>query len=119
MSHAFAGPFEEADWVVQRRPLEEAEIHMGLESVDIAKGGILNAGSGTAIVQQLANVRATIAHALEPWLGHPTRRVSGGGEPGVDAGVAPHGAGEPHQLFHRGILARELTMSRLPRPGPR
>jgi hypothetical protein len=67
--HAFAGAFQQAGGVVERRSVEEANIHMNTESIDVPKRRITDARIGMAIVQKLANVRSAAAHLLKPWLG--------------------------------------------------
>lgn len=70
--HAFAISFQKAGWVVERRPIEEADIHMGAEGVDVPKRGISHARRGMAIVQKLANIGSAAAHLLKPWLADPS-----------------------------------------------
>jgi len=72
--------------IVQRRPVEEADIHVGTERVDVAERGVSHTRRGMPVLQKLANVRAAPAHPLEPWLGHAPQLMVRHGEPGVDAG---------------------------------
>jgi len=95
MPHVLAGAFQNAGPVVERRAVEEADVHMSTEGVDVPKRGLFHARSRTAVVQELANVRPTAAHAFKPRLRHPTQLVVGPGKPEVDAVVSPDGAGEP------------------------
>ena len=94
VSHAFAGAFQKAGPVVERRPVEEADIHVGTEGIDIRKRGIFHTGNGMTVVQEFANFRPAAAHAFEPWLRHPSQLVVGFTEPHVDAAVSLNGAGE-------------------------
>ena len=109
--HAFAGALQKAGRVVQRRPVEEADVRMRAEGVDVAKGGVTHAGRGMTVVQKLLNIHAAFAHALEPRLGQASQLLVGRGEPGVDPWVAPHGARKPHELAHQGRLPRPPVMS--------
>jgi len=93
--HALAGAFEKAGRVVERRPVEEADIHMGAEGVYVAKRRIFHARCGMAVVQKLANVRSTAAHLFKPRVGEPSEFVIRLGEPSVNARVSLNGAREP------------------------
>jgi len=62
MPHAFAGAFQKAFRVIERRTVEEADIHVSTEGVDIPEGHIFHARGGVAIVQKLAYVRTAAAH---------------------------------------------------------
>ena len=112
MPHAFAGAFQKAGRVVERRPVEEADIHMSAEGVDIPERRISHARGGMAIVQKLANVRSATAHLFKPWLGDPSQLVIGLGKPNVNAGVSPNGAWEPQELAHQARLPALPVMSR-------
>ena len=93
--HAFADAFQETGRVIKRRPVEEADIHMGTESVDIPKRCISHTRRGMTIVQKLANIRSAAAHLFKPSLGEPSQLVVRLGKPGVNAGVSPNGIWEP------------------------
>jgi hypothetical protein len=43
---------------------------MGAERIDITERGIACTSRGMTVLQQLANIRATVANPLEPWLCH-------------------------------------------------
>src|ERR1700722_1680092 len=94
-AHALTGAFEKAGRVVERRPVEEADIHMGAEGVYVAKRRIFHARCGRAVVQKLANVRSTAAHLFKPRVGEPSELVIRLGEPRVNASVSLNGAREP------------------------
>src|SRR6266851_2325312 len=64
--HAFAGTFKQAGRVVERRSVEEADIHMSSEGVDVPKRRVPHTRGGMAIVQKLANVRSAAAHLFKP-----------------------------------------------------
>lgn len=104
MPHAFAGSLQKAGRIVERRPVEEADIHMSTEGIDVAERRVSHARRGMAVVQKLANVRAATTHPLEPRLTDPSQLVVGLGEPGVDAGVSPDGGRETEEFAH-GIRA--------------
>ncbi len=87
MPHAFARAFQKAGWVVERRPMEEADIRMSPEGVDVAERRVSHARGGMAIVQKFANVGAATAHPFKPWLGDQPQLVVGLGKPSRDAGV--------------------------------
>ena len=93
--HAFAGTFQKVGPVVERRTVEEADIHVSTEGGDVGKRGIFHAGSRMTVVQEFANVRSAAAHAFEPRLRHRSQLVVGRNKPCVDAGVSLNGAGEP------------------------
>jgi hypothetical protein len=93
--HAFAGASQKAGRIVERRPVEEADIHMSTEGVDVAKRRISHARGGMAIVQKLANVRPAAAHLFKPWLGDQSQFVIRLGKPSVNARVSLNGAREP------------------------
>src|SRR5665213_4266714 len=112
--HALAGAVQKAGRIVERRPEEEAHIHMRAEGVDVPKGRVSHARRGMAIVQKLANVRAATAHLFKPWLGDPSHLFIGLGKPSLDAGVSPNGAREPEEIAHRTRLPAWLLMSRPP-----
>ncbi len=95
MPHAFAGAFQKAGRVIERRPVEEADIHMSTEGVDVPKRRISHTRRGMAIVQKFANVRSAAAHLLEPWLGDPSQLIIRLGEPSANPGVSLNGAWEP------------------------
>ena len=95
MPHALAGAFQKGRRVVERRPLEEADIHMSPEGVDVPKSRVSDASGGMAILQQLANVGSAAAHLLKPWLGDASQLVVGLVKPGVNAGVSLNRAREP------------------------
>lgn len=104
MPHALAASLQKTGRVVERRPVEEADVHMRAEGVDIAERGVPDAGRGMAVLQKLANIGAAAAHLLEPWLGDPPQLVVRRGKPGVDLGVAPGGGGEAEEIAHeRGV----------------
>ena len=93
--HAFAGTFQKAGPVVERRPVEETDIRMSTEGVDVGKCDIVHTGNGVAVVQELANVCPAAAHAFKPCPRHSPQFVVGFGKPRLDAGVSLNGAGEP------------------------
>ena len=95
MPHALAGTFQKVGRIVERRPVEEADIHMGAEGVYVAKRRIFHTRCGMAVVQKLANVRPTAAHLFEPRVGEPSELVIRLGEPSVNAGVSLNGARKP------------------------
>ncbi len=100
VSHALAGALQEAGRIVQRRPVEEADIHVSGEGVSVAERSVLHARYGMPGVQEFANGRAAPAHPFKPWLDHAAQLVVRRGEPGVDAGVSPDRARKPHELAH-------------------
>src|SRR4051812_20731838 len=85
VSHALAGAFQKAARVCERGPVEEADVHVSTEGIDVCESGVLHAGSGMAVVQELANVRSAAAHALEPRLRHPSQFCVGFTKPHIDA----------------------------------
>jgi hypothetical protein len=70
------------------------------------------------IVQELANVRSTPTHPFEPWLGHASQLIVWHVEPGIDAGISPDGALEPHELAHPARLPSLSAMSSWYSPFP-
>ena len=112
MPHAFAGAFQKAGRVVERRPVEEADIHMRTEGVDVPKRRISHTRGGTAIVQKFANVRSAAAHLFEPWLGDPPQLAIRPGKPRDDAGVSLNGTREPQEFAHGISLPARPAMSR-------
>ena len=110
--HAFAGALQKAGPVVERRSVEEADIHMSTEGVDVPERRISYTGSGMAIVQKLANVRAAAAHLFKPWLGDPSQLAVRLGKPGVNAGVSLNRGGESQEFAHATRLPVWLVMSR-------
>ena len=112
MPHAFAGAFQKACPVVERRPVEEADIHMSAEGVDVAKRRISHTRSGVAIVQKFANVRSAAAHLFKPRPGDLSQLVVRLGKPGVNAGVSLNRAREPQEFTHETRLPVRLVMSR-------
>ncbi len=94
MPHSFAGAFQKACRVVERRPIEEADIYMRTEGVDVPKRRVVHTRRGMAILQKFANVGSAAAHLLKPWLGDPSQLVVRLGKPSVDAGVSPNCARE-------------------------
>ena len=111
MPHAFAGAFQKAGRVVERRPVEEADIHMGAEGVDTAERGVFQTCSGMAIVQKLANVRPARAHPFKPWLGDKPQRIARPGKPSVNVGVSPNGVRKAEENAHQTRLPASLMMS--------
>ena len=95
MPHTFTGAFQKAGRVVERRPVEKADIHMSTEGVDVPKRRISHTSSGMAIVQKLANIRSAAAHPFKPWLGEPSQLIVGPGKPSANAGISLNGAREP------------------------
>ena len=114
MPHTFAGAFQKAGRVVERRPVEEADIHMRTEGVDVPKRRISHTRSGMAIVQKLANVRSAVAHLFKPWPREPSQLVIRLGKPSVDDWVSPNRTREPQELAHRTSLPGRLVMSYRP-----
>ena len=112
MPHAFAGAFQKAARIFERRAIEEADIHMSTEGVRISKRRIFYARSGMSIVQKFANVRPTAAHLFKPWLGNPPQLAIRRGKPGVNAGVSLNSAREPQEFAHAISLSAWLAMSR-------
>jgi hypothetical protein len=110
--HAFAGSLQKTGRVVERRPVEEADIHMSTEGVDVPKCRVSHARSGVAIMQKLANIRSAAAHLLKPWLADPSQFVIGLDEPGVNAGVWLNGTRETQEFAHETRLSAGLVMSR-------
>jgi hypothetical protein len=90
--HSLARAFQKPSRIVERGPVEEADIHMSAEGVDVAERRVSYARCGMAIVQKLADVRSAAAHEFKPWLRDPSQLVVGHREPGVDARVSLNGA---------------------------
>ncbi len=86
------GPFQEAGRIVERGPVEEADVGVRAEGVHIGEGRLADAGRGMAVVQAFAHVGPAAAQALEPGLREPPHLVVGGGKPGFHSGIAPDGA---------------------------
>lgn len=89
--HAFAGAFQKVGRIVERRAIEETDIHMGTEGVHVSKRCISYARRGMSIVQKLANIRSAAAHLFKPGLAHPSQLAIRPGEPGINAGVSLNG----------------------------
>ncbi len=61
---------------------------MRLEGVDVGEGDVAEAGYGAAVVEDLADFVAAVAHLFKPVLGKAAEFVGAVFEPGVDGGVA-------------------------------
>jgi hypothetical protein len=90
--HAFAGAFQKAARIFERRAIEETDIHMGTEGVHVSKRCISHTRSGMSIVQKFADVRSAAAHLFKPGLADASQFVIRPGEPGINAGVSLNGA---------------------------
>ncbi len=66
VAHVLAGTFQQAHWIHEFGATEKSNIDMGVERVDIGEGGISDARSRVAVVQQFAYIISTIADHVEP-----------------------------------------------------
>lgn len=89
MPHPFAGAFQQARGIDQRRAVEKADIHMAAESIDVSECGVSDACRGMTVMQQPADVRSAREHAIEPWPGHAPQFIMARREPGLDTRVVP------------------------------
>src|SRR5262249_10667730 len=102
MAHVFASALEQADGIEQRRAVEEADVYVRREYVDVAEGRVAQAGNRTAVVHKLADFVAAVSHHVEPVASNGSEFTRLPFQPGVDGGVALHGAVESGQIrFHR------------------
>lgn len=65
MPHAFAGAFQQTGRVVQRRTVEEADIHMGAEGVDVIKRRVSHTRRGMVILRKLSHIRPRSRHLFK------------------------------------------------------
>jgi hypothetical protein len=96
--HALAGALQKAGRVIERRAVEEADIHVRTEGNHLAKRRTVDTCGGMAVMQKLANVRSAAAHLFEPQPGERSQLVISLGKPGVNARVSPGGAREPEKV---------------------
>src|SRR5262249_54763432 len=115
VSHPLAGTLQQPGGVIEHSAMEEADIRVGAEGIDVTKRRIVDARGGMAVVQQLPNIGAAIAHPFEPRPDKPSQLVVGRGKPALNAGVAPNGAREPEEFAHPGT---PLTPPRARPPAP-
>lgn len=97
MPHALARALEQPGRIVERRPVEEADIHMSTERIDIAERRIFHAGNGVAVIQNLANVRSAATHHIKPWQRKSPQFVIGLAKPRLDGRISPDGARKAHE----------------------
>jgi hypothetical protein len=97
MPHVFAGTFQKARRIAQRRAVEEADVYVSRKGVDVSKRRVLHTCDGAAIVHELADVGAAVPHVLKPGLRDPSQFVSRLAEPSIDLGVPMDRTGEPKE----------------------
>ncbi len=69
------------------RAEEESHVHMRRKHIHIAQRDVLHAGHRATVMQQFPNVRAALAHAIEPMTGEGGEGRVARGEPGIDGRV--------------------------------
>lgn len=89
MAHVFAGPFQKAGGIRQRRAVEESDVDVRTEDADIGERSILYARGRVAVVHELQDVIAACTHLRKPLARYRAERLGLAIEPGVDGGIAP------------------------------
>jgi hypothetical protein len=97
-------PLEQADGIGEHCAMEEADTRMRLERVDIAKRRVLHASNRTSIVQELADIGAAVAHALEPCPRHQSVRI-GEGKPSLNLRISSDCTRVPQEITHLGRMS--------------
>ena len=101
VAHELARALEQAGRVWERRAVKEANVHVRGEDVDIAEGGVAEAGNRAAVMEQLADFVSAAAHGVKPPAGKVSQLAVVASHPGVDGGVAFDGAVEAEEcVFH-------------------
>jgi hypothetical protein len=100
VAHAFARSLQEAGRVLQRRTMEEADVHVISERVDVSEGRVLDTGDRAAVVHQLPHVVATLPHSREPLFCERPQLIPLAAQPRVNRRVPFHRSGEPQQAVH-------------------
>jgi hypothetical protein len=102
VAHEFAGTLQEMSGVGQECSVEEPDVGMRGEYIDVSKGNIAEAGGGTAVVQELADLVSAVAHGFEPVAGDRPQFAGMLFHPNVDGWVALDRAIEAEQLGSHG-----------------
>ena len=87
--------FEQAGGIREHCAMVEADIRMRLERVDISKRRVPHTSDRTSVVQELADIGAAAAHALEPCPRHQSERIGEVGKPSLDLRISPDRTVEP------------------------
>lgn len=106
VAHSLAGALEEVRRVGKDRTGEEADVDVLREGTDVGERQILYAGDGPAIVHEFHDIRATLAHVLEPRSGDGAQGIVAFREPRFDGRVARHGTVQSKPLFHESRLVQ-------------
>jgi len=101
MAHALARALEKSSGIVETGAEEKTDVDVRRESIDVAESSIADAGCGMAVVQELADIVAEVAHEVEPRPRHAAKVGRLRLEPPVNGRVVLDGALEPQQSGRR------------------
>ena len=66
MAHPFAATFQESSGILEKRAVEEADVHVVLEYIHIREGCVADTRDRTAVVQCLSDIIAALSYFHEP-----------------------------------------------------
>ncbi len=98
MAHKPAGALQQACRIGQRCTVKEAHVDVRREYIDVGEGRITQTGYRTAVLQELPDFVAALAHDLEPLLRDGSQFPGVGFHPGIDGGIALDNSVETQQL---------------------
>jgi len=105
MTHALAHSLKQAGRVCKHCAIKETDIGMRLERVDVSKRCISHTKDWASVVQNLADIRAAIAHALKPTPRRQAKRIGEFEKPVLNPGIAADCICEPQKLVHLARMA--------------
>jgi hypothetical protein len=100
VAHVLAGTFQQARRIREFGAMEKSDIDMRFERVDIGEGGISDARSWVAVMQQFVYIISTIADNVEPKSCDSAQFTGMLAHPGIDCRISPNRTGEPKDLIH-------------------
>ena len=116
VAHALARALQQMGWIGEGRALVEADVDVRGEDVDVGEGRVAEAGDGAAVMEELADFVAALAHRFEPVAGDGAQFGVALVEPGVDGGVVGEGVVEAEEVGLHGCSFLLLVLSYARRP---
>src|ERR1700733_136835 len=109
VAHVLAGALQQARRIEQGCAVKESHVDVRREYVDIGEGRIAEAGDRTAVVEELADLIAALAHDLKPLARDGSQLTFVLFHPRMNGGIALDGAVESEQFgFHRARFPWDL-----------
>jgi hypothetical protein len=100
VAHVLAGTRHQARGIVQVGAMEESDVDVCLKHIHITEGRIGHARDGTAVMDQLSNIFATLAHSREPPMCDGTSFGYLLRQPGVNGRIMFKASRQPKDSVH-------------------